>query len=83
MSNRLTTVIEVEQGSNLWDEVIGMFESTYKFNPSEKWDLGIMKFIPRDNMKIKFSENAFEVSFYEGLCKKNFSKFNFEKLSDF
>ncbi|CAI2347658.1 unnamed protein product [Caenorhabditis sp. 36 PRJEB53466] len=65
VSNRITTVIEVEEGSDLWNEIIGAFEHKYNFNPSNSSELCVTKFIYRDNMNKTFSENAFELSFYE------------------
>uniref|UniRef100_A0A8R1DFG4 tRNA (uracil-O(2)-)-methyltransferase n=1 Tax=Caenorhabditis japonica TaxID=281687 RepID=A0A8R1DFG4_CAEJA len=63
IGNRITTVVDLEQDSALWNEVIAAFETKYQFSPKEKSELAINKFIKAEYQK--FSENAFEVSFYE------------------
>uniref|UniRef100_A0A1I7TEX0 tRNA (uracil-O(2)-)-methyltransferase n=1 Tax=Caenorhabditis tropicalis TaxID=1561998 RepID=A0A1I7TEX0_9PELO len=68
ISSRVTASIPVDEGSHLWNEVISCFEQKHRFSPRDCSEISVNKFICRytDPTKArKFSENAFEVSFYQ------------------
>lgn len=69
ISNRITTSVSVDTDSDLWNEVLRTFETHYKFCPRDCSEIAITKIIHKDLANNKFSDNAFEVSYYEGLFR--------------
>ncbi|CAL2035964.1 unnamed protein product [Caenorhabditis brenneri] len=65
ISNRITTSVPIDEDAPQWEEILSNFEKEYKFCPRECSELSITKFIHRDHMNRKFSDNAYEVSFYQ------------------
>nr|pir hypothetical protein C23G10.7 - Caenorhabditis elegans [Caenorhabditis elegans] len=65
ISNRITTSVSVDTDSDLWNEVLRTFETHYKFCPRDCSEIAITKIIHKDLANNKFSDNAFEVSYYE------------------
>ncbi|PIC41821.1 hypothetical protein B9Z55_009109 [Caenorhabditis nigoni] len=65
ISNRINTSVPVEEESQVWNEVIANFESKYRFDPANSSELSIFKLIQKDFKKQSFSNNCYEVAFYE------------------
>lgn len=65
ISNRITTSVLVDEDSDLWNEVIEVFGTKYKFDPRHRSEISVTKFLHRDRMNRKYSNNAYEVAFYE------------------
>ncbi|EFO83708.1 hypothetical protein CRE_03131 [Caenorhabditis remanei] len=67
ISNRITTSVLIDEDTDAWKEVISVFNSKYKFDPSNRSEITISKFIRkvRPSNTQNFSENAYELSFYE------------------
>lgn len=65
VNNRITTSVLVDEDTDLWNEVISVFGTKYKFDPRNCSEISVTKFLHRDRMNRKYSNSAFEVAFYE------------------